>query len=324
MLFVAVQVALHFFAVTVLRRACWVCSAALRRENGSERKRGISQFPLLFFSLSPRPLLPFCSPPSSRRLSRLCYTPSPTLGLCLRKMLSFFATTLLLGASSSLGALAGAPGHALAPRAPHANAGPTPALFARQATATIPSLVSATATATATTSRLSTGTASRPSGAATGSVPMSPLASLSVFPFSVYARADSLSAALRSGSLPPSKPPSRRCRPTPPARSHRSEARPDFLPVRPAPFVPSNSLILFPPVVNLNPAQYPALDVHAPADSSTVRQWISEINLAGAPSIPINGLNGCQNTTFNAAAVANASSAGTCQLTRANSTKCGN
>ena len=69
-------------------------------------------------------------------------------------------------------------------------------------------------------------------------------------------------------------------------------------------------------VVNLNPAQYPALDVHAPADSSTVRQWISEINLIGAPNIPINGLNGCQNATFNAAAVANASSAGTCQSTR--------
>ena len=150
------------------------------------KRNGGLAFPLLYFlsrpHAAPSPLFalrPLAAPtpsPLDRPFSR------PSVLFTHRKMLSFFATTLLLGASTSLGALASSPGHALNARAPHANAGPAPALFARQATATIPSAVSATATATATTTRLlPTGTASRVSSMATGSIPMSPLASLFVF-----------------------------------------------------------------------------------------------------------------------------------------------
>ena len=66
--------------------------------------------------------------------------------------------------------------------------------------------------------------------------------------------------------------------------------------------------------MGLNPALYPTLDRQPAVDSPEVLQWISEINLAGAPRIAVNGLNGCQNTTINAAAVANASSTGNCEL----------
>jgi hypothetical protein len=70
----------------------------------------------------------------------------------------------------------------------------------------------------------------------------------------------------------------------------------------------------FLPVVNLNPAMYPALDRQPPTNSPQVLEWINQINFAGIPKIPVNGLNGCQNASVNAAAMAAAGPTGNCEL----------
>lgn len=66
-------------------------------------------------------------------------------------------------------------------------------------------------------------------------------------------------------------------------------------------------------VYALNPAMYPALDRQPPVDSPQVLEWISKVNLAGAPKIPVNGINGCQNVSVNAAAIAAAGTNGNCE-----------
>jgi hypothetical protein len=58
---------------------------------------------------------------------------------------------------------------------------------------------------------------------------------------------------------------------------------------------------------------YPALDRQPPVDSPQVLEWISKVNLAGAPKIAVNGINGCQNTSVNAAAIAAAGTNGNCE-----------
>jgi len=65
----------------------------------------------------------------------------------------------------------------------------------------------------------------------------------------------------------------------------------------------------------LLPSNYPTLDVTPPTDSAQVKQWLSEIDLTAIPAIQANGLNGCSNTSVNAAAIANASASGNCWWT---------
>lgn len=67
-------------------------------------------------------------------------------------------------------------------------------------------------------------------------------------------------------------------------------------------------------VAALNPANYPTLDKTPPIDSPQVKEWLSQIDLSGVPSIAANGVNGCSNST-NSAAVANASASGNCWWT---------
>lgn len=88
----------------------------------------------------------------------------------------------------------------------------------------------------------------------------------------------------------------------------------------PSQYVPPSSppsLLLSPltwrAVYALNPAMYPALDRQPPVDSPQVLEWISKVNLAGAPKIAVNGINGCQNTSVNAAAIAAAGTNGNCE-----------
>lgn len=51
----------------------------------------------------------------------------------------------------------------------------------------------------------------------------------------------------------------------------------------------------------INLQDYPALDRIPPLNSAKVRQWVSEVEAKGAiPSVPLTGLNGCSNSTFNA------------------------
>lgn len=67
-------------------------------------------------------------------------------------------------------------------------------------------------------------------------------------------------------------------------------------------------------VNTINPADYPALDVVPPIDSDLMKQWIAEAKLDTVPDIPVNGENGCSNTTVNAQAVSDAASDGNCEF----------
>lgn len=75
-------------------------------------------------------------------------------------------------------------------------------------------------------------------------------------------------------------------------------------------------------VTALNPADYPALDVVPPIDSDLMKQWIAEAKLDTVPDIPVNGENGCSNTTVNAQAVTDATSDGNCELPSVARTAC--
>ena len=68
------------------------------------------------------------------------------------------------------------------------------------------------------------------------------------------------------------------------------------------------------------PSQWPTLDVPPPLDSTFVKSLLAKVDLSNVPNIPLTGLNGCTNTTYNAQAIANAAQNGwwTCgQYTRA-------
>ncbi|KAH9822669.1 family 4 carbohydrate esterase [Melampsora americana] len=69
------------------------------------------------------------------------------------------------------------------------------------------------------------------------------------------------------------------------------------------------------PSITIDPSTYPTLDQVPPVDSDTVKQWISKIDLSKAPNSSVNGLNGCTNTTFNAASIAQSGSNGNCWWT---------
>ncbi|KAK9895109.1 carbohydrate esterase family 4 protein [Cystobasidium minutum MCA 4210] len=63
------------------------------------------------------------------------------------------------------------------------------------------------------------------------------------------------------------------------------------------------------PLVSINPADWPALDLTPPTNSSQVQEWISQIDWSQVPDIPVNAPGGCANAT-NAQAVTNASANG--------------
>ncbi|EGF99006.1 family 4 carbohydrate esterase [Melampsora larici-populina 98AG31] len=69
------------------------------------------------------------------------------------------------------------------------------------------------------------------------------------------------------------------------------------------------------PSVTIDPSKYPALDQVPPVDSDIVKQWVSKIDMSKAPNVSVNGLNGCTNTTFNAASIAKSGSDGNCWST---------
>ncbi|KAM0755943.1 glycoside hydrolase/deacetylase [Meredithblackwellia eburnea MCA 4105] len=56
----------------------------------------------------------------------------------------------------------------------------------------------------------------------------------------------------------------------------------------------------------INSANWPALDRVPPIDSPQMKQWISQLDLSQVPNIPPTGLGGCQNTSYNAQAIADA------------------
>ncbi|GAA6003967.1 hypothetical protein JCM10207_006490 [Rhodosporidiobolus poonsookiae] len=115
---------------------------------------------------------------------------------------------------------------------------------------------------------------------ASGSVPSKPLASLSRIGTATTAEATQpLPSTFAAGATPP---------------------------VQRAPTLPS--------IANLNPANYPALDVIPPIDSPEVKQWISEIDWTNIPKIGETGIDGCSNAT-NAQAVAEAGEDGRCWWT---------
>ncbi|SCV71529.1 BQ2448_3117 [Microbotryum intermedium] len=78
-------------------------------------------------------------------------------------------------------------------------------------------------------------------------------------------------------------------------------------PVKKAPVLPNIS--------RLNPANYPPLDKVPPTNSPEVQAWIAQADLANAPNIPVTGINGCSNSTFNADGLKNAGSNGYCWWT---------
>lgn len=61
--------------------------------------------------------------------------------------------------------------------------------------------------------------------------------------------------------------------------------------------------------VSINPADWPALDLTPPTNSSQVQEWISQIDWSQVPDIPVNQPGGCANAT-NAEALQNASANG--------------
>ncbi|KDE09478.1 hypothetical protein MVLG_00379 [Microbotryum lychnidis-dioicae p1A1 Lamole] len=78
-------------------------------------------------------------------------------------------------------------------------------------------------------------------------------------------------------------------------------------PVKRAPVLPNIS--------QLSPANYPTLDKVPPTNSPEVQAWIAQADLANAPNIPVTGVNGCSNSTFNADGLKNAGSSGYCWWT---------
>lgn len=64
------------------------------------------------------------------------------------------------------------------------------------------------------------------------------------------------------------------------------------------------------PAVVINPADWPALDLTPPTDSPQVQEWMAAIDWSTVPNIPVTGLGGCQNTTYNAQSIADAAANG--------------
>ncbi|ORY75930.1 hypothetical protein BCR35DRAFT_305976 [Leucosporidium creatinivorum] len=155
---------------------------------------------------------------------------------------------------------------------------PTAHLVARQAAAS-----SATSTRASRTSAAATSAAAAATTAAsgTGTLTQSPLASLTKIGTATTSEATQpLPTTFTAGATPP---------------------------VSGAPALPA--------ITALNPADFPALDVVPPIDSDLMKQWIAEARLDTVPDIPVNGENGCSNTTVNAQAVTDGTSDGNCWWT---------
>ncbi|ORY74064.1 hypothetical protein BCR35DRAFT_306855 [Leucosporidium creatinivorum] len=65
----------------------------------------------------------------------------------------------------------------------------------------------------------------------------------------------------------------------------------------------------------INIAEFPELDRIPPTNSAMVQGWIADVRSKQIPNIPVTGIDGCSNTTYNAQALKDAGADGNCWWT---------